>query len=81
MCFVFFVINPSKSSTPSTLCTAAATGPYHLTEEQKKFYHENGYLLGLPPIYTKAEMAKINAELPNLLALLGTAGETSKEHP
>ena len=57
---------------------ATLTSPYHLTEEQKKFYHENGYLLGLPPIYTKAEMARINAELPNLLALL-KPGETSKD--
>lgn len=52
--------------------------PYQLTEEQKKFYHENGYLLGLPPIFTKEEMKKINAELPNLLALLGP-GETTKD--
>jgi non-heme Fe2+,alpha-ketoglutarate-dependent halogenase len=57
---------------------ATLTSPYHLTEEQKKFYHENGYLLGLPPIYTKAEMAKLNAELPNLLALL-KPGESSKD--
>ena len=57
---------------------ATLTNPYHLTEEQKKFYHQNGYLLGLPPIYTKAEMAKLNAELPNLLALLNP-GETTKD--
>ena len=57
---------------------ATATNPYQLTEDQKKFYHENGYLLGLPPIYTQAEMAKINAELPNLLALL-KPGESSKD--
>ncbi len=34
---------------------------YKLTEEQKAFYHQNGYLLGLPPIFTKEEMDKINA--------------------
>jgi len=44
--------------------------PYQLTEEQKAFYQANGYLIGLPPIYTPADMARINAELPQLLALL-----------
>ncbi len=37
---------------------------------QKQFYDEQGYLLGLPPIFTKEEMARISGELPNLLALL-----------
>ena len=27
-------------------------------EAQKKFYHDNGYLLGLPPIFTREEMAR-----------------------
>ena len=40
---------------------ATLAHPYQLTEAQKKFYHTNGYLLGLPPIYTRAEMAKLNA--------------------
>ena len=43
---------------------------HRLTPDQQKFYHENGYLLGLPSIYTREEMARINGELPNLLALL-----------
>lgn len=51
---------------------------YTLNEEQKKFYHENGYLIGLPPIYTPEEMSRINAELPPLLALL-KPGETTKD--
>jgi hypothetical protein len=51
---------------------------YTLSEEQKDFYRLNGYLLGLPPIYTAEEMKRINAELPNLLALL-EPGETSKD--
>ena len=38
-----------------------------LSEAQKKFYHDNGYLLGLPAIYTREEMAALNAALPNLL--------------
>jgi chlorinating enzyme len=49
-----------------------------LSKEQKEYFHRNGYLLGLPPIYTAEEMQKINAELPNLLALL-EPGETSKD--
>ncbi len=52
--------------------------PTTLTPEQIAFYHANGYLLGLPPIYTAAEMAQINAELPPLLALL-EPGETAKD--
>ncbi len=51
---------------------------YTLSEEQKDFYRLNGYLLGLPPIYTAEEMKRINEELPNLLALL-EPGETSKD--
>src|SRR6185295_10816984 len=44
--------------------------PARLTAAQKKSYDEQGYLLGLPPIFTQEEMVRINAELPNLLALL-----------
>jgi len=49
-----------------------------LTEEQKAFYAENGYLIGLPPIYTPEEMRQMNGELPELLKLL-KPGETSKD--
>lgn len=52
--------------------------PYCLTPQQKKFYADNGYLIGLPPIFTREEMARINAELPNILNLL-KPGETSKD--
>lgn len=52
--------------------------PHQLTEQQKKLYHENGYLIGLPAIYTPEEMRKMNAELPQLLALL-KPGETAKD--
>ena len=51
---------------------------HQLTEEQKAFYHKNGYLLGLPSIFTKEEMDKINSELPKLLALLED-GESTKD--
>ena len=40
-----------------------------LSHAQKDFYHENGYLIGLPAIYTRDEMASINEELPKLLEL------------
>ena len=52
--------------------------PFTLTADQIAFYHQNGYLLGLPAIYTPAEMQQINAELPNLLALL-RPGEGPKD--
>jgi non-heme Fe2+,alpha-ketoglutarate-dependent halogenase len=51
---------------------------YRLTKDQIKFYHENGYLIGLPPIYSREEMNQINAELPELLKLL-RPGESSKD--
>jgi non-heme Fe2+,alpha-ketoglutarate-dependent halogenase len=51
---------------------------YQLSEAQKTFYHENGYLIGLPPIYTREEMAQINADLPQLLSLL-QPGESAKD--
>ncbi|MGB8353759.1 MAG: phytanoyl-CoA dioxygenase family protein [Chthoniobacteraceae bacterium] len=49
-----------------------------LTEAQKAFYHENGYLIGLPPIYTSDEMVGINRELPELLSYL-KPGETTQD--
>jgi hypothetical protein len=51
---------------------------YRLTPEQRAFYRDNGYLIGLPPIYSRAEMDRLNAELPELLKLLHP-GETSKD--
>jgi len=52
--------------------------PHSLTPTQQDFYHENGYLIGLPAIYTRDEMAAINRDLPSLLNLL-QPGETSKD--
>lgn len=51
---------------------------YQLSAAQQAFYHENGYLIGLPAIYTREEMAQINADLPKLLSLL-QPGETAKD--
>lgn len=49
-----------------------------LTADQKAFYHTQGYLLGLPAIYSPAEMARLNGELPELLKLL-EPGEAPKD--
>ncbi|QYM78431.1 phytanoyl-CoA dioxygenase family protein [Horticoccus luteus] len=49
-----------------------------LTDRQREAYLRDGYLLGLPPIYTAEEMAGLNAELPHLLALL-RPGETTND--
>jgi hypothetical protein len=57
---------------------ATTPSSHRLSPDQQAFYHENGYLLGLPPIYTREEMAALNAELPQLLALL-EPGETTKD--
>lgn len=51
---------------------------YRLSVEQVQFFKDNGYLIGLPPIYTRAEMARLNEELPELLALL-EPGESTKD--
>jgi hypothetical protein len=51
---------------------------YKLTAEQVQFFKDNGYLIGLPPIYTREEMARLNDELPELLALL-EPGESTKD--
>ena len=51
---------------------------YQLSKQQQAFYQENGYLIGLPPIYTPGEVAQLNAELPELLCLL-EPGESPKD--
>lgn len=51
---------------------------YRLTPEQQASYRDNGYLVGLPAIYSPEEMARLNADLPELLRLL-KPGETSKD--
>ncbi len=56
----------------------AAPALHRLSPDQQAFYAQNGYLLGLPPVYSRDEMAQINAELPHLLALL-EPGETTKD--
>lgn len=51
------------------------TNPPALTPEQQALYRENGYLIGLDPIYSKQEMETLNAQLTELAKLL-TPGET-----
>ncbi len=51
---------------------------YRLTADQKKFYSDNGYLLGLPPVYTGEEMRQLADDLPRLMALLRPE-ETAKD--
>lgn len=41
-----------------------------LTEQQKQAYADNGYLIGLPPVYSTEEMARLNEELKELTKLL-----------
>ena len=49
-----------------------------LTAEQKQFYHEQGYLVGLPPVFSAQEVAEMNADLQELTKLL-RPGEDMKE--
>jgi len=41
-----------------------------LTEEQKAFYHEQGYIKDLPPIYDAAGVSDLNEGIKHILALL-----------
>ena len=52
--------------------------PRHLTADQHASYQANGYLIGLPPVYSAAQMADHNASLARLLALLAP-GESTKD--
>lgn len=49
-----------------------------LTDEQKRFFDVNGYLIGLPPIFSAAEMIEHNAALDELATLL-EPGETPRD--
>jgi len=49
-----------------------------LSEQQKQRYQEEGYLLGLPPVYSPAEVEELNRGLEEHLKLL-RPGETSKD--
>ena len=49
-----------------------------LTEQQRKFYDENGYLIGLPPVFDAGEVKDLNGGLSELLKLL-RPGEDAKD--
>lgn len=49
-----------------------------LTRDQVKFYEENGYLIGLPPVFNSGEVKTLDDGLTKLLKLLHP-GEDSKE--
>jgi non-haem Fe2+, alpha-ketoglutarate-dependent halogenase len=73
------VERPTEGTPAELVLTGNRTMPHtKLTQQQKEFYARNGYLIGLPPIYSAAEMQQINAELPQLLALLKPQ-ETTKD--
>jgi non-haem Fe2+, alpha-ketoglutarate-dependent halogenase len=49
-----------------------------LTDDQTEFYATNGYLVGLPPIYSAEQMHRHNEDLAELVKLL-EPGETPKD--
>ena len=49
-----------------------------LTDQQRKFYEENGYLIGLPPVFDAAGVKELNSGLNELLKLL-RPGEDAKD--
>lgn len=56
----------------------AANGRYRLTPEEKTAYENNGYLIGLPRVFSDAEVEDLNAGFRALCALL-ESGEDAKE--
>jgi len=55
-----------------------ATMSTALTEDEIRLYHDNGYLIGLPAIYTPQEVAVLNDKLNILMSLL-RQDETAKD--
>ena len=49
-----------------------------LTDQQRSFYEENGYLIGLPPVFDAARVKGLNDGLSELLKLL-RPGEDAKD--
>jgi ectoine hydroxylase-related dioxygenase (phytanoyl-CoA dioxygenase family) len=49
-----------------------------LTADQQSFFRDQGYLIGLPPICTAAEMAEHNRNLAQIMTLL-RPGESAKD--
>ena len=49
-----------------------------LTDTQRKFYEENGYLIGLPPVFDAGQVKDLNSGLIELMKLL-RPGEDAKD--
>jgi len=49
-----------------------------LSDAQRKFYDDNGYLLGLPPVFPPAAVSRLNEGLVELMKLL-RPGEDAKD--
>jgi ectoine hydroxylase-related dioxygenase (phytanoyl-CoA dioxygenase family) len=49
-----------------------------LTEQQRKFYEEKGYLIGLPPVFDAGQVKDLNEGLTELMKLLHP-GEDAKD--
>ncbi|HEX7573961.1 MAG TPA: phytanoyl-CoA dioxygenase family protein [Bacteroidota bacterium] len=49
-----------------------------LTDKQRKFYEENGYLIGLPPVFGAEQVKDLNDGLSELMKLL-RPGEDAKD--
>jgi len=58
--------------------TAITPGRHRLSEAQKNFFKENGYLIGLPAVFSPSEVADFNAGYQELLKYL-RPGEDDKE--
>ena len=49
-----------------------------LSDAQRKFYEENGYLVGLPPVFNTGQVTDLNDGLSELMKLL-RPGEDAKD--
>ncbi|MDA0745661.1 MAG: phytanoyl-CoA dioxygenase family protein [bacterium] len=58
--------------------TQIDNGQYRLTDKEKKQYHSNGYLIGLPRVFDNNEVENLNTGFRELCNLL-EEGEDSKE--
>jgi ectoine hydroxylase-related dioxygenase (phytanoyl-CoA dioxygenase family) len=60
------------------MTTEVTRARHRLTEDQKNFYKENGYLIGLPAVYDFEGVKKLNEGYKELIKLL-RSGEDEKE--
>ncbi len=60
------------------MATELSRTKHRLSESQKRFYKENGYLIGLPAVYSSSAVSGLNDGYEKLIALLRD-GEDEKE--